>query len=34
MRKLTWTHSVVAFFYNTVLIALAVNIAVQTNGSN
>ena len=32
MRKLTWAHSVVAFFYNTVLIALAVNIAVQGNG--
>jgi uncharacterized membrane protein len=29
MRKVTWAHSVVAFFYNTVLIALAVNIAVQ-----
>lgn len=31
MRKLTTMHSVVAFFYNTVLIALAVNIAVQNN---
>jgi uncharacterized membrane protein len=29
MRKLTMCHSIVAFFYNTVLIALAVNIAVQ-----
>ena len=34
MRKLTWAHSVVSFFYNTVLIALAVNIAVQSGGSN
>jgi uncharacterized membrane protein len=33
MRKLTFIHSVVAFFYNTVLIALAVNIAVQSNTS-
>lgn len=32
MRKLTMTHSIIAFFYNTVLIALAVNIAVQ-NGN-
>lgn len=34
MRKLIWAHSVVAFFYNTVLIALAVNIAVQVNRSH
>jgi uncharacterized membrane protein len=34
MRKLTWAHSVVSFFYNTVLIALAVNIAVQGGGGN
>jgi uncharacterized membrane protein len=33
MRKLTWAHSIVAFFYNTVLIALAVNIAVQSSAS-
>lgn len=32
MRKLTWAHSVLSFFYNTVLIALAVNIAVQNSG--
>ena len=32
MRKLTWAHSVMSFFYNTVLIALAVNIAVQSTG--
>lgn len=32
MRKLTWAHSVMSFFYNTVLIALAVNIAVQSAG--
>jgi len=31
MRKLIWMHSVVSFFYNTVLIALAVNIAVQSS---
>lgn len=30
MRKVTWCHSMVAFFYNAVLIALAVNIAVQS----
>lgn len=30
MRKVTWCHSTVAFFYNAVLIALAVNIAVQS----
>jgi uncharacterized membrane protein len=30
MRKVTWAHSTVAFFYNTVLLALAVNIAVQS----
>ncbi len=29
LRRLTWGHSMIAFFYNTVLIALAVNIAVQ-----
>lgn len=32
MRKLIWIHSAVSFFYNTVLIALAVNIAVQSSG--
>lgn len=32
MRKLIWAHSVLSFFYNTVLIALAVNIAVQSGG--
>jgi uncharacterized membrane protein len=32
MRKVTWAHGVVAFFYNAVLIALAVNIAVQSSG--
>jgi uncharacterized membrane protein len=31
MRKLIWAHSVLSFFYNTVLIALAVNIAVQSS---
>lgn len=31
-RRLTWAHSMIAFFYNTVLIALAVNIAVQSAG--
>lgn len=30
MRKVIWCHSTVAFFYNAVLIALAVNIAVQS----
>jgi uncharacterized membrane protein len=34
VRKLTWAHSVVSFFYNTVLIALAVNIAVQGGSGN
>ncbi len=32
MRKVTWAHSTVAFFYNTVLSALAGNIAVQGGG--
>jgi len=31
IRKLTWVHSMISFFYTTVLIALAVNIAVRND---